>query len=148
MKRARAQQPKAPEPPDAAVANPKPQRRAKQPRQPKKPAAATGAAAAATVANAAASPVPETAPDVCFSVQQADAAGPPQAVDWDLDAGLCGGGAWWTWGVDEDKLLGWFPFVEEDFRCLAGRAGDAEPAFDDDIWRIHQIYEIPSYAAK
>jgi hypothetical protein len=148
MNRARAQQPKAPEPPDAAVANPKPQRRAKQPRQPKKPAAATGAAAAATVANAAASPVPETAPDVCFSVQQADAAGPPQAVDWDLDAGLCGGGAWWTWGVDEDKLLGWFPFVEEDFRCLAGRAGDAEPAFDDDIWRIHQIYEIPSYAAK
>jgi hypothetical protein len=152
MKRARAQQPKAPEQQDAAVCNPKQQRRAKQPRQPKggakKPAAATGIAAAATVAKAADSPVPETAPDVCFSVQEASTAGALQAMDWDLDAGLSGGGAWWTWGVDEDKLLGWFPFVEEDFRCLAGRAGDAEAAFDDDIWRIHQIYEIPSYAAK
>jgi len=57
-------------------------------------------------------------------------------VDWDLDAGL-DAAAWWTWGVDEEKLLGWFPFVEEDFRCAGGRAGDAEvAAFDHDIWSI------------
>jgi hypothetical protein len=61
---------------------------------------------------------------------------------------------WWTFGVEEEKLLGWFPFVEEDFGggCHgAGAAGAREhevAAFDDDIWRIHQIYEIPSYAAK
>jgi hypothetical protein len=31
------------------------------------------------------------------------------------------------------KLLGWFPFAEEDFQC----AGDAEvAAFDHDIWSI------------
>ncbi|KAK3163789.1 hypothetical protein QOZ80_1AG0008320 [Eleusine coracana subsp. coracana] len=167
MKRTRAQQPaKAPEPQDQSAVpadgnNPstKPQRRAKQPRQPKagakkQPAAASmprgvegGAAMAVAVAvtsNAADSPGPETAPvvpDVCFAADDAHASG-TQAMDWDLDAGA----AWWTWGVDEDKLLGWFPFVEEDFRCLAGRA--AEVAFDDDIWRIHQIYEIPNYAAK
>jgi hypothetical protein len=132
MKRTRAQQPKAPEPQDPAVAeagNPKPQRRAKQPKgAAKKPAA---------------SPVPDTALTVCFTEGEEEAG--PQPVDWDIGTGV---GAWWTWGVDEDKLLGWFPFVEEDFRCLAGRAGDAGPAFDDDIWRIHQIYEIPSYAAK
>ena len=57
-------------------------------------------------------------------------------VDWDLDARL-DVAAWWTWGVDEEKLLGWFPFVEEDFRCAGGRAGDAEvAAFDHDIWSI------------
>ncbi|GJN37577.1 hypothetical protein PR202_gb26550 [Eleusine coracana subsp. coracana] len=177
MKRTRAQQPtKAPEPQDQSAvpadggnATTKPQRRAKQPRQPnkagakKQPAAAAtprgveGAAAMAVAvavtsnSNAVASPGPETAPvvpDVCFAADDAHASGAgtgTQGMDWDLDAGA----AWWTWGVDEDKLLGWFPFVEEDFRCLAGRAADAaEVAFDDDIWRIHQIYEIPSYAAK
>jgi hypothetical protein len=131
MKRTRAQQPKAPEPQDPAVAetgNPKPQHRAKQPKSAaKKPAA---------------SPVPDTVPTVCFA--GGEEAG-SQHVDWDLDAGV---GAWWTWGVDEDKLLGWFPFVEEDFRCLAGRAGEVGPALDDDIWRIHQINEIPNYATK
>uniref|UniRef100_A0A0D9UWE4 Uncharacterized protein n=1 Tax=Leersia perrieri TaxID=77586 RepID=A0A0D9UWE4_9ORYZ len=159
MKRTRAQQPKLQEA-DGAVAgntNPKPQRRAKQTRQPKPSTAAAkksaaAAVAAATVASAAAalsSPVeelPPTVPDVCGGAgNQAGAA--TATVEWDLD----GGSSWWTFGVEEEKLLGWFPFVEEDFgSCLAGggRAGDAEMAFDDDIWRIHQIYEIPNYAAK
>ncbi|XP_062192317.1 uncharacterized protein LOC133895811 [Phragmites australis] len=161
MKRTRAQQPKVQEPQDpaAANANPKPQRRAKQPRQPKgaakKPTAAAcseaiavAVAAAAVAANAAASPGSEmapTGPNVCSAREgEADA----QTVEWDLDSGISNG-SWWTWGVEEEKLLGWFPFVEEDFRCLGGRGGDAEMAtFDDDIWRIHQIYEIPNYAAK
>lgn len=169
MKRTRAQQPAkaTTEPQDPEAANPtttKPQRRAKQPRQPKQGAKKQLAAAATptcggeagaslpAAANAAASPGPEpapTVPDVCGGGGYETGA---QNMDWDLDAGLSGGGgaAWWTWGVDEDKLLGWFPFVEEDFRCLGGRAGGdgTEVAFDDDIWRIHQIYEIPSYAAK
>uniref|UniRef100_J3KW35 Uncharacterized protein n=2 Tax=Oryza brachyantha TaxID=4533 RepID=J3KW35_ORYBR len=84
-----------------------------------------------------------TVPDVCAGGHDAGAA----TVEWDLDGGLSTGSSWWTFGVEEEKLLGWFPFVEEDFRCLSGR-GDAEMAFDDDIWRIHQIYEIPNYAAK
>lgn len=129
MKRTRAQQPKAEEPQDpsaaaAAPANPSPkpqQRRAKQPRQPK-----AGARARPAAANAApSSPGPETAPAV------PDA----RAVDcWDLDAGLSAA-AWWTWGVDEEKLLGWFPFVEEDFRCAGGGAAEVA-AFDHDIWSI------------
>ncbi|RCV24487.1 hypothetical protein SEVIR_5G087200v4 [Setaria viridis] len=150
MKRTRAQQPKVEDPQEpGTAANPaKPQRRAaKQPRQPKagankKPAAATAraaavAAAAAAAAANAASPGAEMAPmvpDVCAA---ADGEADARSVDcWDLDAGL-EAAAWWTWGVDEEKLLGWFPFVEEDFRCTGGRAGDAEvDAFDHDIWSI------------
>ncbi|PUZ57868.1 hypothetical protein GQ55_5G463700 [Panicum hallii var. hallii] len=152
MKRTRAQQPKVEDPQDAGAAastgNPaKPLRRAKQPRQPKagaakKPGAATAraaaVAAAANAASAAPSPGPESAqtvPDVCAYYAGEVAAG-ARPVDWDLDAGL-DAAAWWTWGVDEEKLLGWFPFVEEDFRCAGGRAGDAEvAAFDHDIWSI------------
>ncbi|KAF0918430.1 hypothetical protein E2562_023577 [Oryza meyeriana var. granulata] len=160
MKRTRAQQPKLQEAQDGAGnPNPKPQRRAKQQRQPKAAAAATKKAAAAAaresssaagaaVASAASSSpgtdMAPTVPDVCGGGgHEAGAA----TVEWDLDGGLSNGSSWWTFGVEEEKLLGWFPFVEEDFRCLGGR-GDAEMAFDDDIWRIHQIYEIPNYAAK
>ena len=149
MKRTRAQQPKVEDTQDAGTAasagNPaKPLRRAKQPRQPKagaakKPSAATAraaavAAAAANAASAAPSPGPESAqtvPDACAAAGEG-----ARPVDWDLDAGL-DAAAWWTWGVDEEKLLGWFPFVEEDFRCAGGRGGDAEvAAFDHDIWSI------------
>lgn len=170
MKRTRAQNPKLQDPldPSAAVAatpNPKPQRRAKQPRQPKAPAkktssASSAAAAAADAARdaaaaAAASPavssgadMAATVPDVCSRGGEELAAAQPGAEwEYQLDGGGLlsnGEGSWWTFGVEEEKLLGWFPFVEEDFfRC---RGADAE--FDDDIWRIHQIYEIPSYAAK
>ncbi|CAO2160918.1 unnamed protein product [Urochloa humidicola] len=158
MKRTRAQQPKAEDtqdPTTAATAT-KPQRRAKQPRQPKaagcattkKPtAAATARAAAAAAGNAgsvAASPVPEmapTVPDACAAAarregEEKEAEARPVECCWDMDGGL-DAAAWWTWGVDEEKLLGWFPFVEEDFRCAGGRAGDAEvAAFDHDIWSI------------
>ncbi|OQU86408.1 hypothetical protein SORBI_3003G085800 [Sorghum bicolor] len=146
-------------------ANPKPQRRAKQPRQPKAavaggaktkpgaagarvvPAASVAAVAAAAAANAASSAASSpggaemmapTVPDVGAGGERGDADDAP-AVDWDLDddAGLDAAAAWWTWGVDEEKLLGWFPFVEEDFRCGGARAGDAEvAAFDHDIWSI------------
>ncbi|XP_066308485.1 uncharacterized protein [Miscanthus floridulus] len=161
MKRTRAQQPKAEEPQDPSAtvtaANPKPQRRAKQPRQPKaagagaktKPGAAgprvaAAAAAAANAGSAASSPggpemVAPTVPDVCVGGGgEGGDADDARAVDWDLDdAGLNAAAAWWTWGVDEEKLLGWFPFVEEDFRCAGGHAGDAEvAAFDHDIWSI------------
>ncbi|CAO2193484.1 unnamed protein product [Urochloa humidicola] len=159
MKRTRAQQPKAEDTQDpTTAANPaKPQRRAKEPRQPKaaggaakKPGAATAraaAVAAAAATNAAsaavASPGPEmapTVPDACAAAArqegEEEAEARPVECCWDLDGGL-DAAAWWTWGVDEEKLLGWFPFVEEDFRCAGGRAGDAEvAAFDHDIWSI------------
>uniref|UniRef100_A0A8R7PM23 Uncharacterized protein n=2 Tax=Triticum urartu TaxID=4572 RepID=A0A8R7PM23_TRIUA len=172
MKRTRAQNPKAqdPEPQDPAAAGsnpnpnpkPQPQRRAKQPRQPK--AAATAgkktaaareaaavtatAAAAAAATSAVVSPPAEMAPvvpDVCVGAGAGGggevACGLP--AEWDeMD-----GSPWWTFGVEEEKLLGWFPFVEEDFLSVGGVGpAAAEPSvFDDDIWRIHQIYEIPSY---
>ncbi|CAL4957926.1 unnamed protein product [Urochloa decumbens] len=159
MKRTRAQQPKAEDttdPTTAATAT-KPQRRAKQPRQPKaatkKPAAATARAAAVVAAaaaaaaggggnaaSAAASPGAEMAPTVpdVFVARDGEAAeARPVECCWDLDDAGLDAAAWWTWGVDEEKLLGWFPFVEEDFRCAGGRAGDAEvAAFDHDIWSI------------
>ncbi|WVZ72104.1 hypothetical protein U9M48_020616 [Paspalum notatum var. saurae] len=151
MKRTRAQQPKAEDlQQDGTTTNPKPaqQRRAKQPRQPKaganaaaakKPSAGSAVAARAVAAAAEMGP---TVPDVCGGVagegdaeRGAEAGGAPHALDWDLDAAAAA--AWWTWGVDEEKLLGWFPFVEEDFRCAGGRAGDVEiAAFDHDIWSI------------
>ncbi|XP_051222656.1 uncharacterized protein [Lolium perenne] len=176
MKRTRAHNPKFQDPQDpssaAALATTTPttkqQRKAKQPRQPK--AAATGgkktssaaaareAAAAATAACASAASVePEMAPvvpDVCGGggVHEAAAGGLP--ADWDEMDGA-NVSPWWTFGVEDEKLLGWFPFVEEDFgggsQYHAGLGGAREPepaGFDDDIWRIHQIYEIPSYAAK
>ncbi|RLN22186.1 uncharacterized protein C2845_PM07G03030 [Panicum miliaceum] len=141
MKRTRAQQPKVEDPQDASAGNPAKQvRRAKQPRQPKAGAAKKPAAAAAAANSASAAPSPgpesaQTVPDVCVAAGEVAAGARP--VDWDLgDAGL-DAAAWWTWGVDEEKLLGWFPFVEEDFRCAGGRAGDAEvAAFDHDIWSI------------
>uniref|UniRef100_R7WF94 Uncharacterized protein n=1 Tax=Aegilops tauschii TaxID=37682 RepID=R7WF94_AEGTA len=166
MKRTRAQNPKAqdPEPQDPAAAGsnptPKPQRRAKQPRQPKaataggkktaaaREAAAVTATAAAAASVAAASPAAETAPvvpDVCGGAGGGGDVACGLPAEWDeMD-----GSPWWTFGVEEEKLLGWFPFVEEDFLSVGSGVGPAaaEP-FDDDIWRIHQIYEIPSYAAK
>uniref|UniRef100_A0ACD5TQL0 Uncharacterized protein n=1 Tax=Avena sativa TaxID=4498 RepID=A0ACD5TQL0_AVESA len=171
MKRTRAQNPKVQDAqdPSAAQANPKPQRKPKQPRQPKaagtggKKASAAAAAAreaaaatAAAASSSAASSGAETAPvvpDVGGGVEVAGAGGLP--ADWDeMDAGLGSNGSpWWTFGVEEEKLLGWFPFVEEDFGGCHGAGAAAArdheaAAFDDDIWRIHQIYEIPSYAAK
>ncbi|CAM0879104.1 unnamed protein product [Alopecurus aequalis] len=166
MKRTRAQNPKLQDPQDpaAAAANPKPQRKAKQPRQPKtagsggkKAAAAREAAAAAAALTASAAlPGAELAPVVPDVGAGVEVAGGLPA-DWDeMDGGLGSNGSpWWTFGVEEEKLLGWFPFVEEDFSGCHGHGGrggtgfEPEPAaFDDDIWRIHQIYEIPSYAAK
>ncbi|KAM0851334.1 hypothetical protein ACQ4PT_052489 [Festuca glaucescens] len=164
MKRTRAQNPKLHDP-SAAAANPKPQRKPKQPRQPKAAgaggkkasaaAAAREAAAAAAAASSAAfieAEVPPVVPHVCGGGGAEAAAGLP--ADWDeMDAGLGSNvSPWWTFGVEDEKLLGWFPFVEEDFGggCHAGGAGREHEAaaFDDDIWRIHQIHEIPSYAAK
>jgi hypothetical protein len=169
MKRTRAQNPKLQDPqdPSSAAPTPKPQRKAKQPRQPKaastkKTSAAAAAREAAALAAAAsaptAHPVAETTPivpDVCGVGGEAEVAGGGLPADWDEMDGGGNGSPWWTFGVEEEKLLGWFPFVEEDFGggCQGGaggvRAGEHEAAgFDDDIWRIHQIYEIPSYAAK
>ncbi|XP_047053191.1 uncharacterized protein LOC124659326 [Lolium rigidum] len=177
MKRTRAQNPKLQDPQDPSsaaaatpTANTKPQRKAKQPRQPKatatggkKASAAAAAREAAAVATAAAAtsatqPLEEmtpVVPDVCGGGGSVEVAGGLPA-DWDeMDGGLGANvSPWWTFGVEEEKLLGWFPFVEEDFGGGSYNAGlgggrEAEPAgFDDDIWRIHQIYEIPSYAAK
>ncbi|URE26267.1 hypothetical protein MUK42_33088 [Musa troglodytarum] len=64
-------------------------------------------------------------------------------------------GEWWwcLWGVEEEKLSGWFPFVDEDFLCsdTSGleRWGDLLwEEMDHDIWRLHHIHEIPHAARK
>ncbi|KAG0500142.1 hypothetical protein HPP92_000214 [Vanilla planifolia] len=62
---------------------------------------------------------------------------------WELDG--------WSWGaVDEEKLLGWLPFAEEDFHCFCAENRGASSGFlwEDyhDIWRLKHVYEIPSSA--
>ncbi|KAG0491406.1 hypothetical protein HPP92_004804 [Vanilla planifolia] len=59
---------------------------------------------------------------------------------WDMEG-------WWWGGVEEEKLLGWFPFVDEDFSSLpAERGGFAGSFWEDyhDIWHLQHIHEIPS----
>ncbi|PKA63522.1 Alpha-xylosidase 1 [Apostasia shenzhenica] len=60
---------------------------------------------------------------------------------WELDG--------WRWGgVEEEKLLGWFPFGEEDFPCFSSenREDPADLFLEDyhDIWHLHHIHEIPT----
>ncbi|WOL18469.1 hypothetical protein Cni_G27265 [Canna indica] len=64
------------------------------------------------------------------------------AVGWDVAAEL---GWWWClWGVEEEKLLGWFPFADEDFVCCEESEGGELEEEDQDIWQLQQIHEIPS----
>ncbi|KAH7658516.1 hypothetical protein IHE45_17G093200 [Dioscorea alata] len=60
---------------------------------------------------------------------------------WDF-SGECG---WW-WGVEDEVLLGWFPFGEEDFLCSENRVGGAFWEDYHDIWQLQHIHEIPSSA--
>lgn len=64
------------------------------------------------------------------------------------------GDLWWSLcGVEEEKLSGWFPFVDEDFLCSDAKAGEGlggllwEEA-DHDIWQLQHIHEIPQTASK
>ncbi|KAK8940335.1 hypothetical protein KSP40_PGU021517 [Platanthera guangdongensis] len=48
----------------------------------------------------------------------------PEAANLGLDGALELDG--WCWdAVDEEKLLGWFPFVDEDFPCFMSENRDA-----------------------
>ncbi|URD71969.1 hypothetical protein MUK42_09296 [Musa troglodytarum] len=78
------------------------------------------------------------------------------AVEWDGEAELGGvSGCWWWWlgwGVDEEKLSGWFPFADEDFlRCEDRGGGEAGSLVlweeeDHDIWELRHIHEVPNAA--
>ncbi|XP_042434693.1 uncharacterized protein LOC122020740 [Zingiber officinale] len=71
-------------------------------------------------------------------------------VDGEADLG----DLWWSLcGVEEEKLSGWFPFVDEDFLCSDARAGEGSAGLlweepDHDIWQLQHIHEIPQTASK
>lgn len=71
-------------------------------------------------------------------------------VDGEADVG----DLWWSLcGVEEEKLSGWFPFVDEDFHCSDARAGEGAGGLlweeaDHDIWKLQHIHEIPQTASK
>ncbi|KAG9448955.1 hypothetical protein H6P81_008920 [Aristolochia fimbriata] len=44
--------------------------------------------------------------------------------------------------LEDDILLGWFPFVEDDF---VGLCSQTEVVWDDDLWQIKHINEIPPH---
>ncbi|WOK93460.1 hypothetical protein Cni_G02158 [Canna indica] len=135
MKRNRAEL--APERPKQLPEFPtKLQRRAKEKAVPEKQLVARGEEGPlAAKASAAAEP----------SVPPAAALEAEGAVGWD-GAAEFGGGVWW-WGVEEEKLLGWFPFADEDFLCCEEDRGDGVLLWEDDghdIWQLQRIHEIPN----
>ncbi|CAL9048573.1 unnamed protein product [Musa banksii] len=75
-----------------------------------------------------------------------------EVVGWVDGAAELGDWWWGLWGVEEDKLSGWFPFVDEDFLCSDARGGELsggllwEEAYHD-IWQLQHIYEIPQAAS-
>ncbi|CAL9100673.1 unnamed protein product, partial [Musa textilis] len=76
-----------------------------------------------------------------------------EAVGWGDGAVELGEWWWCLWGVEEEKLLGWFPFVDEDFVCSDSRGSEAPGGLlweeeDHDIWELQHIHEIPHAAAK
>ncbi|WOL02850.1 hypothetical protein Cni_G11569 [Canna indica] len=107
-------------------------------------------AAAAAAANPADSLHSPLASLPCATSDQAEV-----GLGWgaDVAAEL---GEWWWWcpsGVEEEKLSGWFPFVDEDFLCSDTRAGEASSGgllweeADHDIWQLQHIHEIPQTAS-
>ncbi|CAL9038521.1 unnamed protein product [Musa banksii] len=95
-----------------------------------------------------ASGVAEASPPLAAAVVAKEEEG---SAGWDGAAELGGGnGWWWWWGcVEEEKLLGWFPFANEDFNYCEGSGGGElgdllwEEA-DHDIWQLQHIHEIPN----
>lgn len=76
-----------------------------------------------------------------------------EAVGWGDAAAELGEWWWCLWGVEEEKLLGWFPFVDEDFLCSDSRGSEGPGGLlweeeDHDIWELQNIHEIPHAAAK
>ncbi|KAJ0989167.1 hypothetical protein J5N97_007523 [Dioscorea zingiberensis] len=51
----------------------------------------------------------------------------------------------WWWGVEDEMLLGWFPFENEDFVFHDGGGGEVASLWDQcfDIWHLHHIHQIP-----
>ncbi|KAG6528068.1 hypothetical protein ZIOFF_010216 [Zingiber officinale] len=54
---------------------------------------------------------------------------------------------WPLCGIEEEKLSGWFPFVDADFLCPEICQGE-EGLGDHDIWQLQHIHEIPQRASK
>ncbi|KAG1330616.1 hypothetical protein COCNU_02G005840 [Cocos nucifera] len=73
---------------------------------------------------------------------------PVQEVEQERPLGWDEFGGWWWWGAEQEVLLGWFPFVEEDFLCSENRGGSGLfwEEEDHDIWQLQHIQEIPNQA--
>ncbi|KAG6481984.1 hypothetical protein ZIOFF_058608 [Zingiber officinale] len=127
MKRSRAEM--APDPKQSPV---KFQRWGKDSPTPSKPEKEKGKSMASVTVDPS-TPLPPL-------VVPADAEGAPW---WDLGGG---GGSWrWWWpAVEDEKLLGWFPFTDDDFLWGDEDRGDEE---DHDLWQLQHIHEIPNSAA-
>ncbi|XP_074589724.1 uncharacterized protein LOC141845563 [Curcuma longa] len=85
-----------------------------------------------------------------------DSSGVPSApVAEEVLAGWADGTAevgdllWPLCGIEEEKLSGWFPFVDADFLCPEICQGEEfEGLGDHDIWQLQHIHEIPQRASK
>ncbi|XP_010926048.1 uncharacterized protein [Elaeis guineensis] len=108
--------------------------RAAAPEKPRKGDGAEKSSAAATTVNS--------------FVPAASAPAPAPEVEQERPLGWDEFGGWWWWGAEEEVLLGWFPFVEEDFLCSENRGGSGLfwEEEDHDIWQLQHIQEIPNQA--
>ncbi|KAG6484873.1 hypothetical protein ZIOFF_053398 [Zingiber officinale] len=92
------------------------------------------------VGSAAAEPTPPTVAAVPDAVVD---------VEWFEAAEHSFGGTAWWWGVEEERLSGWFPFAADDFLCSPNRGSGEFGSLlweeeDQDIWQLQHIHEIPS----
>ncbi|XP_042400461.1 uncharacterized protein LOC121990390 [Zingiber officinale] len=131
-------------------------------RQRGSPAAAGRAKSAASKGNAgtkrggirisskASEPEPQHSPSApSFSVSE-EMMAVAEWMDWQVELGDLWRSLYW---VEEEKLSGWFPFVDEDFLCSDARGGEGSSGLfweeaDHDIWQLHHIHEIPQTASK
>ncbi|XP_008806248.1 uncharacterized protein LOC103718988 [Phoenix dactylifera] len=106
--------------------------RAEPPEKPRKGGGADKSSAAATAVDSSGPAAPV----------------PAQAEEQERPLGWDEFGGWWWWGAEEEMLLGWFPFVEEDFLCSENREGSGLfwEEEDHDIWQLQHIKEIPNQA--
>ncbi|XP_020097628.1 uncharacterized protein LOC109716531 [Ananas comosus] len=101
-------------------------------------------------------PAPAPAPSPAAEVVEQEIEWAPQLAGWDPAGEVAG--AWSSWGVAEETLLGWFPFADEHFHGAAAAAAGAAPFLEeesfccsycyyyhDDIWHLQHIHDVPKH---